>query len=462
MLTWIKAGRAAGLFSLLMMAGAGQAAMVEPLATTPSNLLLSLRLVANIASEGYNNLASPVAVGSHLYIVDQENGEISILNGSTQTTKLRASSLTDVTPSTQQKVINMAGRGSTAYVAVTSSTLPAGFATPSPLPADERYQTTETRYELIYRFDRGENGSLSNPQPVTAFLGSTNGGAHTRGAMLVLPDNRLVYTRGDNQGAESDGLSAPQDPTSTLGAMLLIDGQTKEVQVAAKGLRNVQQMNFVGPDKIRIAFSDIGRTVAEEINVIEIDDLSDITKVENFGWGRNADRNAREGTFYIDDGQNSSAMTFDPILIEVPEPGFISPYAQFGREDQTGFFAVSGPIASTVSFTSIDLLFGDLVSGTLYATKSPVGDVLNEVFRVSVVDALGEPTTLKELLRFNRADLRLFNFADGGAGLLLEQMGDLYRLSEVTIAAIPLPSALLLLGSGCLVLLRLRRRQILS
>lgn len=46
MLKLTKAGRAASLFVLLMMTGAGHASTVEPRATTPSHLLLSLSKVS--------------------------------------------------------------------------------------------------------------------------------------------------------------------------------------------------------------------------------------------------------------------------------------------------------------------------------------------------------------------------------------------------------------------------------
>lgn len=274
--------------------------------------------------------------------------------------------------------------------------------------------------------------------------------------MLVLPDGRLLYARGDNLEPAYDGLSAPQDPASTLSKLLIVDGDSGTVEIAASGLRNVQHMTYADAAQSRILFSDIGWTVAEEINAISVPDLTETGTVENFGWGRNADRKAREGTFYVSEGPESAAYVTGSAPIG--ERGFVQPFAQFGREGRSGFFAVTGPVVSDVSFDRIGVLFGDLVNGELYATLVGAEGPLNDVFSVALVDSDGAPTDLRTLVGLPRIDLRFFAFPDGSAGLMSERSGGLYRLTE--IASVPLPAGALLLALALAALGAVRRRRV--
>ena len=79
-----------------------------------------------------------------------------------------------------------------------------------------------------------------------------------------------------------------------------------------------------------------------------------------------------------------------------PEPGFLQPTAQYGFEGRE-LVAISGPVSSAVSFTSIRSLFGDLVDGSVYAITGSTSAVDQEVFRVNLVDANSRPTSLSAL-----------------------------------------------------------------
>ena len=457
----LLSGLVPGLCALALSAPA-TAATLEPPAVSPSSLTVSLDFVGQFATAGnQNNVASPIAIGDHLYVVDQKRGKITIQDGASSRNVLELTDVPpDVTPVGKSGFMNMAGDGGpVAYVGFTSSTLPAGFGTAQALPNDPNYHQPEKHYQLIYAYDRAADGSLSNPRALTAFetgQSTRQGGAHFGEAMLVLPDGRLLLSRGDNLNQLYDGLTHAQDPTSTVAKLLIIDGQTGATQVAATGVRNVQQLSYTDASRTRIAFSDIGRTVAEEINVIDVADLVDTAEVENFGWGRNADGLNREGTFYVNQGDFMGEVPGATGAIPGEEPGFITPYAQFGREGAP-WLAVSGPILSEVSFNMIDMLFGDLATGALYATMEGIGDTLNTVYSVGVADGFGGVTTLADYLGITRADLRFFNFTDGSAGVLLERTGMAYRITEV-VTAVPLPaSALLLLGGLGLMATRRRR-----
>ena len=107
----------------------------------------------------------------------------------------------------------------------------------------------------------------------------------------------------------------------------------------------------------------------------------------------------------------------------------MDPVSEFGREGAT-YVAISGPVISTTSFSRITALFGDLVSGGVYAVTSPLSVKRQPVYRVRLIDRDGRTVALKELAGSERGDPRFFNFPDGTAGMLLEHSGAFYRLTE--------------------------------
>ncbi|WP_158547473.1 PQQ-dependent sugar dehydrogenase [Rhodovulum sp. 12E13] len=442
-------------------------APASPLAPDPigsSALTLRIEPIAQAQppDTGRPDFAAPVIVGGRLHVVDQAQGRILRDDGGGGFVEILSPDKMPegVTP-VRQRVLNIAGgAGSDVFVTFTSSTLPTGFAAAQPLPEDSAYGS-EPNYQVVYRYSQAADGSLASPVPLAAFESRSSG--HSGGGMLALPDGDLLLATGDNLGFDRDGLAAPQDPASHLGKLLMIDSETGETTVAAQGVRNVQRLAYADADRSRIVFADIGSTTAEEINEISVGDLTDTGEIENFGWGRNDDGNAREGTFYINEGVGSSEGG-EPRAIgaaPVPETGFRQPYAQYGHEGRR-FVAISGPVTSDSAFDMIVALFGDLPTGDLYATMAPLGGTDVPVFRIALVDASGAPVSLFALAGERRPDPRFFALPDGTAGVMLEHTGTLYSLTEV--APIPLPGAAGLLVSAGLGLgaLRLAARRRLA
>ena len=420
------------------------ASTLEPAPVIDSPFLIQLNFEGQVATAGgSNDIASPVAIEDQLYIVNQREAQISIRQSDGSLTAAIDTLPDGVTqPNTAglptSGIVNIAGQGDKAYVAYYSTTLPPGFGPADPLPADDRYPTQGPRFELIYAYDRADDGSLSGATPLSAFEASTNG--HQSGGMLVLPNGDLLYARGDHLRPTFNGLTAPQDTDTSVAKLLLIDPDTGGTEIVGQGLRNVQRLTYTDDTQSQIAFSDIGWQVAEEINLVSVAELLDDAVIENFGWGQNADGFAREGTFYVNDGPEPDAVAIG--VAPDDEAGFIQPFAEFGREDRPGFFAVTGPVASSESFDTIGLLFGDLASGDLFATAAGATGTGNDVFNVMVLGADGNPTTVSDFLGTGRDDPRFFNFADNSAGVLFERSGSIFSISQVTqIAPVPLPAS---------------------
>jgi hypothetical protein len=292
----------------------------------------------------------------------------------------------------------------------------------------------EVVYQVFVEFDY-KKGVLSNPKPFLA-LQTQEGPFHSGGGLIVMPDGRLAYTTGDNLPFGMEGRRAPQDDSSHLSKLLIVDPATGGVEVAAKGLRNVQHMQRTF-HPAGIAFTDIGGVTSEEANFISWSDFLDTSTIENFGWGRNADGLAREGTFYVGEG-TAFKLGDQPMatgLAPVPEPGFRQPLAQYGRGflSPFNFVAASGPAVSDKSFHQISMVIGDLANGQVYATTDQISGLNVQLFLVNLVDTTGDsvgPNNSLNDLAGGRSDPRFFLFPKGEAGVLLEATGDFYFLTE--------------------------------
>ena len=396
--------------------GARPGRRLAPNAVKKSNLEVRLNFVGRIPT--YSNPTSPVPVGSQLFLIDQ-SGYIYRWDGTSMHGLLTpTTTLADITLTGRESVLNVAAdaTGSIVYVMFTTVNAPPDVPLRfSPRPGADAWQ-------VLYRYDF--NGTqLSNPRAITALQVRSDG--HTGGGLVVLPDGSLLFATGDNGDAFEDGRSYAQDGTNHLSKILLIDPTDGSVTVVAMGVRNAQRLAIYGEGAAaRLDFIDLGGFIAEELDSTPMSRLFAGNAPQNFGWGRNPDdTKAREGTFYIDAGGSATGAA------PSPESGFLQPAAQFGREG-AALIGASGPVSSPVSFSRITSLFGDLVSGSVYATTGALTLTPQDVFRVNLVDQNRQPVTLAGLTAGERPDPRFFNFPDGTAGVLLERSGNFYRLTQ--------------------------------
>jgi hypothetical protein len=387
-----------------------------PAAVKSSKLKVRLNLIGRVPSG--TNPTSPAVAGSQLLLIDQW-GSIDAWDAAGSRLLLSSANLpAAITPIGAEVVLNVAANadGSTVYVMFTSATVPTGI----PQRVSPRFGADA--WQVLYRYDF--NGTaLSNPRAVTALQVRSDG--HTGGGLAVLGDGTLLFATGDSGDAGEDGRQYAQDPLNHLSKILTINPADGSTQVVAMGIRNVQRL-VVDPNggDPRMLFNDIGGSVAEELDSVRLADLTG-GPMHNFGWGRNSvDGKAREGTFYID--ANGVAVG----AAATPEAGFDQPVAQFGREG-AALIAASGPVSSPRSFVTVRSLFGDLVSGSVYAVTGALSSAGQSVFRVGLVDSASKTVTLNGLAGGTRSDPRFFNFPDGSAGVLLEATGDFYRLTEI-------------------------------
>src|SRR5262249_53493280 len=205
--------------------------------------------------------------------------------------------------------------------------------------------------------------SLSHARPIAALQIRTDG--HTGGGMTAADDGSLLFSPGDNGDSYEDGRDYSQNPAVHLAKIVRIQVANGSTRVVAVGVRACQRLVVYQADgDARLDFVDPGGWVSEELNSIRVTDLIGAKLMPNFGWGRSPfDGKAREGTFYID--KLGNAVGPAPV-----EAGFQQPVAEIGRE-ATEPFAITGPVSSTQTLSTITSLFGDLVSGSAYAITAP-------------------------------------------------------------------------------------------
>lgn len=381
-----------------------------------SDLKVRLDLVGAMPS--HTNPTSPAVAGSSLLLIDQA-GALFVWNDTRADLLLSKANLpAGVKLMGYEPFLNAAANkaGTTVYVMFISSSVP------KDVPKHQSPHPESAAWYLLYAFDF-DGASLTRPRPIVALQERWDG--HSGGGMVVLPDESVLFAAGDNGDSYEDGGVNAQDSTNHLAKIVRIDPATGAIKIVAVGVRACQRLTIDTFDgDVRLSFVDPGGWVSEELDSVRLADLEGATPL-NFGWGRAAsDGRSREGTFYIDRTGNSTAKA------PLDEPGFIQPVAEFGREKATQV-AVSGPVHSTTSFQTITFLFGDLVSGAVYAVTGPPSTLHQPVLAVSLVDGQGQPVSLTALAKAQRGDPRFFTFPDGAAGVLLEATGQFFRLTEL-------------------------------
>ena len=360
------------------------------------------------------NPTSPVVAGDTLLLIDQA-GRLLRWDGAAAIEIFRS----DQAPQGlklmgNESVVNAAatGDGRRVFVMFTSSTVPRGVPERrSPRPGADAWQVL---YE--YGFD---GLALSKPRPIVALQMRSDG--HTGGGMAVLADGAVLFATADNGDAGEDGRAYPQDAGNHLGKILRIDPSNGTTRVVALGVRNPQRLDLgVREGEMYVDFADMGGSVSEELNSIRLTDLLQAGRTNNFGWGRNADGRAREGSFYIDAGGKATGR-----VPEAGEQGFLAPVAEVGRGARPAF-GLSGSVAPPTA-SGASMLAADLVSGDMFALAASRQSRAQAMTRVEL-RAGGAQTSLHQLAKNERPDPRFFYFPNGAPGVLIEKTGEFFRL----------------------------------
>lgn len=185
---------------------------------------------------------------------------------------------------------------------------------------------------------------------------------HDGGSIGVLGDGRLYWALGDG-GARDDPHDAGQRLDTHLGKLLMIRPTPGEAapyaipsdnpfastagakpEIWAYGLRNPWKVWPLADG--RFVVGDVGQDRWEEIDVL--------SRGDNAGWRR------REGRHCHDEGKC--------------EGSFVEPIYEYGRDD--GASVTGGVVAGRPAAIADRYVFGDFVSGRLWALSLTGGDVV--------------------------------------------------------------------------------------
>ncbi len=408
------------ILAISILAASDVAAMRQtaPLAPAPvkdSDLVLTIEPAGRMSNP--TNAASPVSAGRNLLLIDQQTGSIHRWDGSSVQPLLSpATAPRELKLIPHEAIVNVAANdtGTALVVVFMSSAVPRG------VQGRKSSRPGADGWDVFYRYDF-DGAVLSNPKPFAAL--EVRSDSHTGGGLAMLADGSVLFATGDNGDAGEDGRTFAQDPASHVGKILRINPLDGKVTVVALGVRNIQRLAVGAREgEAWLDFIDMGGSVAEEFNSIRITDLLREGPPANFGWGRNKDGKAREGTFYVAEGGTAQGIASDGAA-------FRPPVAQFGREGASTFGA-SGTVSSDVSFRRIAALFGELAGGGVFAITQSRGVAGQDVLRVRLADGDQKPVTLMQLAGGKRPDPRFFTFPDGSAGVLIEQTGEFFKLTE--------------------------------
>jgi glucose/arabinose dehydrogenase len=190
-------------------------------------------------------------------------------------------------------------------------------------------------------------------------------GNHKGGQLAFGPDGRLYIGLGDG-GWRYDPHGNGQNPNVLLGKILRLDVDARTAgaygipqdnpfvgragtrpEIWALGLRNPWRFSF--DPHGRLVVGDVGQDRFEEIDLVHAGD--------NLGWNR------REGTHCFEPKEGCSA------------DGLVDPIFEYGRESGscvTGGFVYTG---SSIPDLDGQYVFGDFVSGVVWALKLPGPDL---------------------------------------------------------------------------------------
>merc|ERR1711966_586553 len=226
-----------------------------------------------------------------------------------------------------------------------------------------------------------------------------------------------------------------------------------------------QQMNVEGVAPMAdLVFRDMGAVTAEEVNVVPLADLLDLSVVENFGWGtdgqtKDGEAFAREGTWAVGDGIGLEFGGPPCIgdLTDAEMSDMIQPYIQYGRSSGHMLFGITSSVMNSPSFNKIKLLSTEYNTASLIGTTEAHDPALGPRpvnFVGLYLAGIGEnlspvPITggfnflVQSLLNVDaavsRADARLFKFPDGTAGAFIERTGEIWALQEFSLDELSSP-----------------------
>lgn len=246
------------------------------------------------------------------------------------------------------------------------------------------------------------------------------------------PDYGLLYVGIGDGGAVEQGYPfIPRNKNHIWGKVLRIDptGRTSKngqygipksnPYVDKDGLDEVYAEGFRNPN--RISWTKDGRMLVSNIGQRQIESLYLLKPAQNYGWPD------REGTFLIESPANTNSVY--PLPKNDATYGYSYPVAQFDHDEGNAIMGGFEYMGSQVPQLRGKYIFGEIVRGRVFSINlADVREGAQATIYEFPLRIDGKKTTLKELSKASKVDLRIGQDAVGEMYLFTKDDGMMYKI----------------------------------
>jgi glucose/arabinose dehydrogenase/mono/diheme cytochrome c family protein len=247
-------------------------------------------------------------------------------------------------------------------------------------------------------------------------------------------DYGLMYIGIGDGGAVEQGYPfVPRNKNHIWGKVIRIDptGRTSKngqygipksnPYIDKDGLDEVYAEGFRNPN--RISWTKDGRMLVSNIGQRQIESLYLLKPAQNYGWPD------REGTFLIESPANTNSVY--PLPKNDVTYGYSYPVVQFDHDEGNAIMGGFEYTGSQVPQLRGKYIFGEIVRGRVfYVNLNEIREGSQTTIHEFPLQIDGKQTTLKELSKANKVDLRIGQDAFGEIYLFTKDDGMMYKVGK--------------------------------
>ncbi len=248
------------------------------------------------------------------------------------------------------------------------------------------------------------------------------------------PDYGLLYIGMGDGGAVEQGYPfIPRNKNHIWGKVLRINPTGRNSKngkygipatnpyVGKDGLDEIYASGFRNPN--RISWTTDGRILVTNIGQHQLESLYLLKPGKNYGWPD------REGTFLIDSA--ATINTVFPLPKNDRQFGYTYPVAQFDHDEGNAIMGGFEYTGSQLPQLRGNYIFGEIVRGRVFSVNL---NEINEGAQATIHEFPllldGQKTTLNQLSKADKVDLRIGQDAAGEIYLFTKSDGMLYKITR--------------------------------
>ncbi|AUD05639.1 PQQ-dependent sugar dehydrogenase [Spirosoma pollinicola] len=240
------------------------------------------------------------------------------------------------------------------------------------------------------------------------YIGIGDGGAVEKGYPFIARDKNHVW-----------GKVLRIDPTGRTSTNGQYGIPKSNPFVGKDGLDEVYAAGFRNPN--RISWAKDGKMLVSNIGQRQIESLYLVKPGKNYGWPD------REGTFLIDSTDNVNNVY--PLPKNDARYGYSYPVAQFDHDEGNAIIGGFEYTGKQLPPLRGKYIFGEIVRGRVfYVNLNEIKEGTQATIHEFPLRLEGQPTSLKELSKASKVDLRIGQDAAGELYLMTKSDGMMYKV----------------------------------